>query len=83
MSHKPSKKKLMEREQRASASSGQSSGQSSGKVENDRNKPSGQGVTQKNESQRSPSSRSDRESKIGTNQSQARQGGVNSGVSGR
>ena len=75
MSHKPSKKKLMEREARASANA-----DPSGKVENDRNKPNAQGVTQKNEPQRSPLSRSDRESHIGTNQSQARQGGPNSGV---
>ncbi|MES2973487.1 MAG: hypothetical protein V4757_07750 [Pseudomonadota bacterium] len=75
MSHPKSKKKLMEQAARANANADHS-----GKVENDRNKPNAQGVTQKNEPQRSPLSRNDRESQIGTNQSQARRGSVNSGV---
>lgn len=75
MSHPKSKKKLMEQAARANANSDKA-----GKVENDRNKPGAQGATQKNEAQRSPLSRSDRESQVGTNQSQARRGSVNSGV---
>jgi len=78
MSHPKSKKKLMEQAARTAANA-----EKAGNVENDRNKPNAQGVTQKNEAQRSPHSRSDRESMIGTNQSQARQGGPNSGVGGR
>jgi len=47
----------------------------SGKVENDFNKTGEQPVTQKNEGQRSPQSRSDRESNLGSdNQNQARRG---------
>lgn len=45
-----------------------------GKVENDFNKSGNQKPTQKNESQRTPASRSDRESQIGSsNQNRSRQ----------
>ena len=54
-----------------------------GKVENDHNKLGDKHPTQKNEGKRTPQSRNDRESQIGTNQSQARRGGPNSGVAGR
>jgi len=48
----------------------------SGKVENDFNKTGEQRPTQKNEGKRTPKSRHDRESNIGSdNQSRARQGG--------
>lgn len=47
----------------------------SGKVENDSNKQGGQAPTQKNEGQRTPDSRSDRQNHIGgTNQHQVRTG---------
>lgn len=56
----------------------------SGKVENDHNKAGGQAPTQVNESQRTPHSRHDRESQIGSaNQSQARRGQANIGPGGR
>jgi len=46
-----------------------------GKVMNDFNKTGEQPVTQKNEGQRSPQSRNDRESNLGSsNQNQARRG---------
>lgn len=46
-----------------------------GKVENDHNRQGNKAPTQKNEAQRTPQSRSDRESHIGSgNQSQSRQG---------
>ena len=46
-----------------------------GKAANDTNKQGGQKATQKNEGQRTPESRNDRESHVGSdNQSQARQG---------
>jgi hypothetical protein len=46
-----------------------------GKVENDSNKMGEQEATQKNQGQRTPQSRSDRESQVGgSNQSQARRG---------
>jgi len=46
-----------------------------GKVENDNNKMGDQEATQKNQGQRTPQSRRDRESQIGgSNQSQARRG---------
>ncbi|MDO9359297.1 MAG: hypothetical protein Q7T70_09925 [Polaromonas sp.] len=52
-----------------------------GKVENDTNKVGEQTPTQKNEGQRTPESRSDRESHVGSgNQNQSRQGGRGSGV---
>ncbi|TWO71102.1 hypothetical protein FN976_12345 [Caenimonas sedimenti] len=51
----------------------------SGKVENDFNKQGQQKPTQKNEGQRTPLSRHDRESQIGNNQSQARRGAPNQG----
>ncbi len=51
-----------------------------GKVESDHNKQGEQDATQKNEGQRTPRGRNDRESQIGTNQTQARRGSVNSGV---
>ena len=52
----------------------------SGKVENDFNKLGEQKPTQKNEGRRTPGSRHDRESQLGSdNQSQARKGGPNSG----
>ncbi len=76
MSHPKSQKKLMVQAARTDANAEKKAG----KVENDRNKPNAEGVTQKNEPQRSPLSRNDRESQIGTNQSQARRGSVNSGV---
>ena len=48
-----------------------------GKVENDFNKTGNQPVTQKNEGQRSPQSRNDRESNLGSgNQNQSRRGGT-------
>lgn len=48
-----------------------------GKVENDRNKQGGQDATQLNQGQRTPVSRSDRESHVGgSNQSQSRRGPV-------
>lgn len=47
----------------------------SGKVENDFNKMGEQKPTQKNEAQRTPASRNDRESQLGSsNQSQSRRG---------
>ncbi|MBA4329257.1 MAG: hypothetical protein C0428_13590 [Polaromonas sp.] len=47
----------------------------SGKVANDSNKAGEQPATQKNEGQRTPQSRSDRESQVGSgNQSQSRRG---------
>jgi hypothetical protein len=46
------------------------------KVDNDANKTGGQGPTQKNEGRRTPQSRHDRDSQLGSdNQSQARQNG--------
>jgi hypothetical protein len=52
----------------------------SGKVENDFNKQGEQRPTQKNEGQRTPESRHDRESQVGSqNQGMARRGGRNSG----
>jgi hypothetical protein len=52
----------------------------SGKVENDFNKMGEQKPTQKNEGKRTPQSRHDRESKIGSdNQNQARRGAGNIG----
>lgn len=52
----------------------------SGKVENDFNKQGEQKPTQKNEGRRTPDSRHDRESQLGSgNQSHARRGGPNSG----
>ena len=55
----------------------------SGKVENDTNKQGNRKPTQKNEGQRTPQSRNDRESQIGTNQSHAPKGGPNQGNGGR
>ena len=56
----------------------------SGKVENDHNKAGEQAPTQVNESQRTPHSRSDRESQLGSaNQSQSRRGHANIGPGGR
>lgn len=52
---------------------------SSGKVENDFNKMGEHKPTQKNEGQRTPQSRHDRESQVGTNQTVARKGGPNQG----
>lgn len=47
----------------------------SGKIENDRNRRGKQPPTQKNEARRSPASRHDRESQLGSdNQSRARRG---------
>lgn len=52
----------------------------SGKVENDFNKQGEQKPTQKNEGRRSPASRHDRESQLGSdNQTRARRGAPNSG----
>ncbi|KQP21630.1 hypothetical protein ASF43_26900 [Pseudorhodoferax sp. Leaf267] len=46
-----------------------------GKVANDRNAPTPEGATQIHQSQRSPASRSDRESQVGSgNQNRSRQG---------
>jgi hypothetical protein len=46
-----------------------------GKVANDHNKQGAQAATQKNQSQRTPESRHDRESKVGgSNQGQMRKG---------
>jgi hypothetical protein len=53
----------------------------SGKVENDFNKIGNEPPTQKNEGQRTPQSRHDREDHIGVNQSQARRNAPNSGAS--
>ena len=51
-----------------------------GKVENDHNKLGEQDTTQKNEGQRTPESRSDRESQLGSsNQNQSRRGRAGSG----
>ena len=50
-----------------------------GKVANDHNKQGEQAATQKNEPQRTPKSRHDREAQIGNNQSHMRQGGPNGG----
>lgn len=51
-----------------------------GKVENDFNQMGDQHPTQKNEGQRTPQSRSDRESKVGgNNQSQSRRGATPGG----
>ena len=51
-----------------------------GKVENDHNQMGNQEPTQKNEGQRTPESRSDRTSHIGSgNQNQTRQGNAGSG----
>jgi hypothetical protein len=48
----------------------------SGKADNDFNKQGSQNPTQRNEGRRTPQSRSDRESQVGShNQSQTRQGG--------
>ncbi|KAF1049855.1 hypothetical protein [Xylophilus sp.] len=48
-----------------------------GKVKNDTNRAGAQDATQKNEPRRTPESRSDRESHVGSgNQSQSRQGGA-------
>lgn len=53
------------------------------KVENDHNRTGAQAPTQKNEGQRTPESRSDRTSQVGSgNQSQTRQGGAGSGSAG-
>jgi len=52
----------------------------SGKVANDHNKVGEQAPTQKNQGERTPQSRSDRESQVGSgNQSQSRRGGAGSG----
>ncbi len=69
MSHPKSKKKQMLQQANAAANE-----QKLGKVANDHNKP-GASNSQKNESRRTPESRSDRESMIGNNQSQSRQSG--------
>jgi hypothetical protein len=54
-----------------------------GKVENDVNQTGHQAPTQKNEGQRTPNSRSDRESHVGgSNQLQSRRGGGGSGTAG-
>ncbi|MDO9194881.1 hypothetical protein [Rhodoferax sp.] len=51
----------------------------SGKVENDTNKLGEKATTQLNQGQRTPDSRSDRESHVGgSNQSQSRRGSVGS-----
>ncbi|MDB5741882.1 MAG: hypothetical protein JWR68_197 [Polaromonas sp.] len=56
---------------------------SGGKVDNDTNKMGRQAPTQKNEGQRTPESRHDRESHVGsTNQVRARKGGAGGGGSG-
>lgn len=53
----------------------------SGKVENDFNKVGEQAPTQKNEGKRTPESRHDRESHIGSqNQTQVRKGGSSGGA---
>lgn len=54
----------------------------SGKVENDFNKMGNQPPTAKNEGQRTPESRHDRENKIGNNQTHMRKGGPNQGEGG-
>lgn len=52
-----------------------------GKVMNDHNRQGNQEPTQKNEALRSPQSRSDRESQLGSsNQSQSRRGGTGGGA---
>lgn len=51
-----------------------------GKVENDHNQQGNQAPTQKNEGQRTPESRHDRESQVGSgNQNQSRQNGGGGG----
>lgn len=51
----------------------------SGKSENDFNKQGNERPTQKNEGQRTPQSRGDRDQHIGNNQTQMRKGGPNQG----
>jgi len=50
-----------------------------GKVMNDFNKQGGQATTQKNEPQRTPDSRSDREANIRNNEAHMKQGASKSG----
>jgi len=50
-----------------------------GKVMNDFNKQGGQAATQKNEPQRTPGSRSDREANIRNNEAHMKQGASKSG----
>ena len=74
-----SKKQTQDDNQPQGDESGQGHG---GKVENDTNKTGAQEPTQKNEGRRTPQSRNDRESHIGSsNQTQSRRGnsGGNSG----
>ena len=55
-----------------------------GKVDNDHNKQGGQAATQVNEGKRTPESRHDRESQVGShNQVAARKGGNAAGKTGR
>ncbi|WP_440106058.1 hypothetical protein [Acidovorax sp. BL-A-41-H1] len=59
---------------------GQNNDQGSGKVANDRNSAGKQPTTQLHQDQRTPHSRHDRESQVGSgNQSQSRKGGAGSG----
>jgi hypothetical protein len=51
----------------------------SGKSDNDFNKQGNEKPTQKNEGQRTPHSRADRDQHIGTNQTQMRRGAPNQG----
>jgi hypothetical protein len=53
-----------------------------GKVMNDFNKQGGQATTQKNEPQRTPDSRSDREANIRNNEAHMKQGASKSGNQG-
>jgi hypothetical protein len=56
---------------------GDAQAQAHGKVANDRNDPTPGGATQVHQSQRSPASRNDRESQLGSsNQVRSRQGGA-------
>jgi len=53
-----------------------------GKVENDHNKQGAQAPTQKNEGQRTPDSRSDREANVRNNEAHMKQGASKSGNQG-
>ncbi len=66
----------MARKQPSSSGKKKTQGGSGGKVANDHNKMGGQAPQQKNEAQRTPASRHDREAQLGSdNQSRGRKGG--------
>jgi hypothetical protein len=73
--HFPSKETLMAKHEPATTNPQDQQTSHTGKVANDFNRTGEQPVTQKNEGQRTPSSRHDRESQVGSgNQHQSRQG---------